>query len=111
MLALHQGVSARAESRPDAPAIVWRGQRTSYGELEAASNRVGHLLASSGCGHGDRVAILMPKMTAAIVAMLGVLKTGAAYVPLEPTDPPMRLMRTLRAADCRWILCAGRVAD
>ena len=111
MLALQEGVSARAELEPDATAIVWRGQRLSYGNLEATSNRLAHLLASSGCGRGDRVALLMPKMPAAIVAMLGVLKTGAAYVPLEPTDPPMRLMRTLRAADCRWILCAGPVVE
>jgi amino acid adenylation domain-containing protein len=111
MLQLHQGVSAQAERRPDATAVVWRGQRTSYGEIDTMSNRLAHLLASTGCGQGDRVAILMPKMPAAIVAMLGVLKTGAAYVPLEPTDPAMRLMRTLRAADCRWILCAGQVAE
>jgi amino acid adenylation domain-containing protein len=111
MIALHQGVSARAESEPDSTAIVWRGQRVSYADLEAMSNRLAHLLASSGCGQGDRVAILMPKMPAAIVAMLGALKTGAAYVPLEPTDPPARLMRTLRAADCRWILCSGPVGE
>jgi amino acid adenylation domain-containing protein len=104
-------VSHRAEAQPDATAIVWRGQRLSYGELELTSNRLAQLLASSGCGRGDRVAILMSKLPAAIVAMLGTLKTGAAYVPLEPTDPPTRIMRTLRAADCRWILCAGPVVE
>src|SRR6267154_5387983 len=110
MLTLHDGVSMQAARRPGATAVVWRGQPTTYGELEASSNRLASLLIESGCGRGERVAILMPKMPATIVAMLAVLKTGAAYVPLEPTDPALRLMRTLRAADCRWILCAGPVA-
>jgi amino acid adenylation domain-containing protein len=111
MLSLHEGVSIQAEARPDASAVVWRGQRTTYAELETTTNRLARLLIESGCGRGDRVAILMPKMTTAITAMLGVLKTGAAYVPLEPKDPALRLARILRSADCRWILCAGPVAD
>ncbi len=111
MLSLQEGMSVQAELRPDATALVWRGERTSYAELETTTNRLARLLRENGCGCGDRVAILMPKTPTAIVAMLGVLKTGAAYVPLEPTDPALRLMRILRSADCRWILCAGPVAD
>ncbi len=111
MLSLQEGMSVQAELRPDATALVWRGERTTYAELETTTNRLARLLREHGCGRGDRVAILMPKTPMAIVAMLGVLKTGAAYVPLEPTDPALRLMRILRSADCRWILCAGPVAD
>ena len=111
MLSLQEGMSVQAGLRPDATALVWRGERTSYAELETTANRLARLLRENGCGRGDRVAILMPKTPNAIVAMLGVLKTGAAYVPLEPTDPALRLMRILRSADCRWILCAGPVAE
>ncbi len=111
MLSLQDGMSVQAELRPDATALVWRGERTTYAELETTSNRLARLLRENGCGRGDRVAILMPKTPIAIVAMLGVLKTGAAYVPLEPADPALRLTRILRSADCRWILCAGAVAD
>ncbi len=111
MLSLQEGVSVQAELRPDATALVWRGERMTYAELETTSNRLARLLRENGCGRGDRVAILMPKAPIAIVAMLGVLKTGAAYVPLDPTDPALRLMRILRSADCAWILSTGPVAD
>lgn len=111
MLSLQDGVSIQAELRPDATAVVWRGQRTTYVELDVTSNRLARLLRAKGCGRGDRVALLMPKAPTAVLAMLGVLKTGAGYVPLDPADPPSRLTCILETADCRWILCAGAVAD
>jgi len=107
---LHAGVTAQAEERPEATALVWKRRRTSYGELELASNQLAQLLVDTGCRSGDRVAILMQKCPTAIVAMLGVLKTGAAYVPLDPKDATSRLARTLQIADCRWLLAAGPVA-
>jgi len=106
---LHHGVSAQAQSRPAATAIVWRGERISYGKLETESNRLAQLLVDAGCGRGDRIGIFMPKQPAAIVAMLGAMKADATYVPLDPSDAPARLARTLNAAQCRWVLCAGPV--
>jgi amino acid adenylation domain-containing protein len=106
---LQHGVMAQAEARPDATAIVFKGGRTSYRELEEDSNRLANALQESGCVPGDRVAILMPKMPAAVVAMLGVLKAGCCYVPLDPADAPARLSRILETADCACILAAGHV--
>ena len=106
---LQQGVTAQAQARPEATALVCNHARLTYGELEVASNRLAHLLQHAGCGRGDRVALLMPKMPTAIVAMLAVLKAGAIYVPLDPASPPARLARMLETSDCRCILAAGRV--
>ncbi len=106
---LQQGVTAQAQARPEAVALVFNGVRMTYGALEEASNRLAHLLVAAGCRRGDRVALLMPKMPAAIVAMLGVLKADAIYVPLNPADPGARLALTLESSDCRCILAAGPV--
>ena len=106
---LQQGVTAQAQERPDATALVFKGTRLSYGALEEASNRLAWLLIAAGCRRGDRVALLMPKMPTAIVAMLGVLKADAIYVPLDPASPPARLARMLQISDCRCILAAGPV--
>jgi amino acid adenylation domain-containing protein len=106
---LQQGVTARAQARPEAVAIAFKNERLTYGALEETSNRLARLLTDAGCRRGDRVALLMPKMPAAIVAMLGVLKADAIYVPLNPADPETRLARTLEVSDCRCILAAGPV--
>ena len=106
---LQQGVTAQAEAHPEAVAIAFNEERLTYGAIEETSNRLARLLTEAGCRRGDRVALLMPKMPAAIVAMLGVLKADAIYVPLNPADPKTRLARALEASDCRCILAAGPV--
>src|SRR5260221_11435088 len=104
---LQQRIAARAKARPDAVAVVYADTRMTYRALDEASNRLGRLLLDAGCRRGDRVALLMPKLPAAIVAMLAVLKADAAYVPLDPAGPAARLARMLEASDCRCILVAG----
>jgi len=108
---LHDAISARAQARPDATALVWERKRLRYGELEERSNRLGQLLVDTRCNPGDRVGLLMPKGQAAIIGMLGALKAGAAYVALDPAEPPARLARMLASAECRWILAADIDAD
>jgi amino acid adenylation domain-containing protein len=105
---LQHQVSERAQSLPETTALVWKDVRMTYGELEETSNRLASLLVDAGCEPGERVGLLMPKRPMAIVGMLGALKAGAIYVPLDPSDPGQRLARTLAAADCRWVLAAGR---
>jgi amino acid adenylation domain-containing protein len=103
---LQDAVSARAEARPEATAVVWDRKRLSYGEVESLSNRLGQLLVDTRCSGGDRVGLLMPKGPEAIIGMLGALKAGATYISLDPGEPPARLAAMLASADCRWILAA-----
>jgi len=109
-LLLQHGVTAQAEAHPEAIAVAFKDTRLTYGALEGTSNQLARLLADAGCRRGDRIALWMPKMPVAIIAMLGALKADAIYVPLNPADPPARLARTLAASDCNCILAAGRIA-
>ena len=79
--------AAQVASTPDAVALTFQGRCMTYRELDEAANRFAHLLAAYGAGPGQRVALLLPRSAEAIVAMMAVLKTGAAYVPLDPALP------------------------
>src|SRR5581483_11775394 len=106
---LQQGVTAQAEARPEAVALAFKSSRITYGALEETANRLARLLADLGCRRGDRIALLMPKMPAAIVSILGVLKADAIYVPLDAASPAARLARMLEVSECRYVLAAGPV--
>ena len=103
-------ITDRALARPEAPAVLSEGASLTYGELDAGSNRLARMLWDLGCRRGDRVALLMPKMPAAIMSLLGVLKADAVYVPLDPTGPAPRLARMLEVCGCHCILAAGPTA-
>ena len=87
--------------------MVFKRERLTYEALELASNRLAHLLKDAGCARGDRVCLLTPKSPAAIVAILGVLKADAVYVPLDPGSPVPRLEKMIASCDNRWILASG----
>jgi amino acid adenylation domain-containing protein/non-ribosomal peptide synthase protein (TIGR01720 family) len=76
---------------PDATAVVCAGESMSYGELNARANRLAHKLIAEGAGPEDRVAIALPRSLDLIVALLGVWKAGAAYVPVDPNYPAERV--------------------
>ncbi|KUH75761.1 non-ribosomal peptide synthetase [Mycolicibacterium novocastrense] len=82
---------AQVSRDPEAVAVTFEGRSTTYGELEEAANRLASLLSSRGAGPGQRVALLFPRSTEAIAAILAVLKTGAAYLPIDPAHPDARI--------------------
>src|SRR3984957_10945670 len=76
---------------PGAPAVVHGGVRLSYAGLNERANRLARYLVSLGAGPGRLVAIAMPRSAEMIVAVLAVLKSGAAYVPVDPAYPADRI--------------------
>ncbi|WP_370661175.1 syringopeptin non-ribosomal peptide synthetase SypB [Pseudomonas fragariae (ex Marin et al. 2024)] len=92
---IHQQFEAHAAERPDAVALVFEAQTLSYGELNARANQVAHRLLALGVRADDRVAICVERGPAMIIGLLGILKSGAGYVPLDPAYPPERLAYTL----------------
>ena len=83
--------AAQVARTPEAVALTCGGHSMTYRQLEEAANRLAHLLASQGAGPGQCVALLFTRSAEAIVAILAVLKTGAAYLPIDPTHPPARI--------------------
>ena len=73
---------------PEAIAVTFEGRSMTYRELDEAANRLAHLLADYGAGPGQCVALMFSRSAEAIVAILAVLKTGAAYLPIDPALPP-----------------------
>jgi amino acid adenylation domain-containing protein len=92
---VHSGFEAWAQREPDRLALVQGDCRISYGALNARANRIAHLLIRSGVGLEDRVAVCVNRGPEMIAAVLGVLKAGAAYVPLDPAYPAQRLAQML----------------
>jgi amino acid adenylation domain-containing protein len=76
---------------PDAPALLYEGKRWTYQQINEDANRLAHLLIKTGCRTGSRVGIFLERSVEMVVALLGVLKTGAAYVPLDPGHPVDRV--------------------
>ncbi|MFL6248597.1 MAG: amino acid adenylation domain-containing protein, partial [Thermoanaerobaculia bacterium] len=83
---------------PDAVAVQSHDESLTYGELDARANRLAHLLIARGAGPGHIVGIALERSAAMVVSMLAVLKTGAAYVPLDPDHPETRLAATIADA-------------
>ncbi len=81
----------QVERTPQTVALFDSGQQRTHEQLNQAANQVAHYLGSLGVGPGTLVGVCLPRSLDVVVAMLGVLKAGGVYVPLDPTYPPRRL--------------------
>jgi amino acid adenylation domain-containing protein len=88
---IHELFEEQVRRAPDAVAVASGGRRLSYGELNERANRLAHHLHSLSVGAGSVVAVCVERSPEMVVGLLGILKTGAAYVPLDPAYPPERL--------------------
>ncbi|MFI6639119.1 amino acid adenylation domain-containing protein [Streptomyces sp. NPDC050504] len=95
---------AQAARTPEAVALSADGVRWTYAELDAWSDRTAHALTARGTGAEDRVGVLMDRGPATVAALLAILKTGAAYVPLRTADPAESLAETAENAGLRLIV-------
>ncbi len=91
-------LAASAARHPRRPAVACKDQVLTYAELDDQSTRLARLLRAAGIGRGDRVGLYLPKSPESVVAMLGTVKTGAAYVPVDPSAPAGRAAYIL--GDC-----------
>ncbi|SOB85564.1 non-ribosomal peptide synthetase [Streptomyces sp. 1331.2] len=95
---LHGLVEAQAARTPGAVAVRFADTELDYAELDARANRLAHHLLAHGAGPGQLVAVAVPRSPELPVALLGVLKTGAAYVPVDPGHPADRIRQILAEA-------------
>ncbi len=108
---VHELFEEQAAARPEAVALVCGGERLTYAELNARANRLARHLRACGVGAETRVGVLLEREAWAAVALLGVLKSGGAWVALDPAYPPRRLAFMLEDAECAVLVTTTRLAE
>ncbi|MFD7598300.1 amino acid adenylation domain-containing protein, partial [Kitasatospora sp. NPDC059812] len=104
-VSLPEAFAAQVAATPDAPALVSGGVELTYRELNSRANRFAHALIARGVGPEQVVAVALPRSVESVVAVLGVLKAGAAYLPVDPSYPASRIAYMLEDA------CPALVVD
>ncbi|MDX2090384.1 MAG: amino acid adenylation domain-containing protein, partial [Kofleriaceae bacterium] len=107
---LHQLVEAQVDQRPDKVAIVLEGALVTFAELERRANQLAQHLIDLGAGPEVRVGVFLERSIEMIVAILGILKAGAAYVPLETQAPTDRLAFIVEDARAPLVVTQDRIA-
>ena len=97
-------IARQAALTPNAPAVVQGELTLTYEQLMAEATRIARVLLADGIGAGDLVGVCIERSPAMVVAMLAVLQTGAAYVPMDAAYPDGRLRHMAGDAKCRVIL-------
>src|SRR5882724_8750712 len=106
---LHELFELQVRRRPEAVALAFEGEELLYGELDARANQLAHLLRRWGVGPGVRVGVCAERSLELVVGLLGILKAGAAYVPLDPSYPQERLSFMLADARVPVLLTQERL--
>ncbi|MFF7990868.1 amino acid adenylation domain-containing protein [Kitasatospora xanthocidica] len=95
---LHTLIERHATRTPDAAAVICGADELTYSQLDVRANRLAALLHLNGIVPGSLVGLMAGRAAESVVAMVAVMKAGAAYVPIEPTHPEERLRHILRAS-------------
>ncbi len=98
---------AQAKATPAAPAVSFEGSVSSYGELNARANAVAHALQALGVGPGSLVGLSTPRSPALLPALIGIQKSGGAYLPLDPGFPDERLAYMLADSGAKVLVTGG----
>ncbi len=105
---LHDLVTTQIERAPDAVAIRDGGRDVRYGDLGARARAIGTRLRARGIGAGSIVGIVMDRTSDRVAACLAVLQSGAAFLPIDPGDPPARIARMLEDSGADVLVCDRR---
>lgn len=105
---LHQLLEAQVDRSPDDPALIMGTEQMSYAELDRKANQLAHFLRANGVAPDSPVGIAMERSFDMVVAVLGVMKAGGAYLPLELSYPPERLRYMLEDSNAKVVLTHSR---
>ena len=103
-LGIHQLFEAQVERTPDATALVFEDQQLTYGELNCRANRIARSLRKSGVGPEVPVGVCLERSLEVVISLLGVLKAGGVYLPLDPVYPKQRIGFMLEDSNAQVLL-------
>lgn len=107
---LHHVLTETAARLPDNEVVRFEGSLLTYAELDTLSNELARTLHHAGVRRGDRIGIYLHKTPAAIVALFGIMKAGAIYVPLDPNAPAKRLAYIARNCEIKALVTSTEVS-
>ncbi|MEH2268244.1 MAG: amino acid adenylation domain-containing protein [Nostoc sp.] len=110
-LCIHQLFESQVDSTPDAIAVVFENQQLTYYELNYRANQLAHYLRSLGVGSDVLVGLCVERSLEMVIGLLGILKAGAAYVPIDPEYPTDRLSFILEDAQVSVLLTQQQLVD
>ncbi|WP_158890375.1 non-ribosomal peptide synthetase [Amycolatopsis anabasis] len=108
---LHERFAEQARRNPDALALTFEGEHLTYRELDTRANQLAHQLRALGAGREELVGVCLRRGANTIVAILGALKAGAAYLPLDPDHPAERIAYILEDAGARVAVTEQALTD
>src|SRR5262249_26979317 len=108
---LHKLFEAQAERTPEAVSLVFEEEQLTYREMNERANQLGRHLKKQGIGPEALVGICLERSLEMVVAILGVLKAGGAYAPLDPAYPPERLAFMLEDSQAQALLTQQRLVE
>jgi non-ribosomal peptide synthetase component F len=108
---LHELFEVQAGLHQDNVALEFAGARVTYAELERRANKLARFIRAAGAGRGQILGILLCRSVEVYVAMLAVLKAGAAYVPMDPEYPPERVAYILRDSGATMLISESEFAS
>ncbi|MBQ9555240.1 MAG: amino acid adenylation domain-containing protein [Muribaculaceae bacterium] len=107
----HECIGHFAQVQPEHEALVATDARYTYKEMDEVTNRIAAALRHRGVKERDRVALLLPRTSRLILALFGVLKSGAAYIPCDPEYPADRVKLILEDSEARYIITTADRMD
>jgi len=108
---LHELIESQVKKSPHAPALTFDGQTITYAELNARANRVARRLQKLGAGPDVLIGVFLERSFEMVVALLAVLKAGAAYVPIDPEYPSDRIAFMISDSNCPVLLTVEHLRD
>ena len=108
---VHQLFEEQVERKPEAIAVVFEERELTYRELNERANQLAHYLRGQGAGPGAHVGLCLDRSPDLAVGILGILKSGAAYVPLDPEFPRLRLAFILKDAGVECVITQNSYCD
>lgn len=104
---LHELISEKAKQYGEKTAVIFRKNVLSYSELNHRANQIAHFLINEGVQSGDRIGLALERSENMLAALLGILKSGAAYVPLDPEYPKKQIEYMLNDSEAKFLLTSN----